>query len=288
MNLTGCMGGAPCVSLGPKMRASLCAHLVALGSFGVSVSSSRLTLQEVFTVPVGSPAKDDVHSIWLASYPRSGNTFMRLLLQEALGLRTSSVYAEETWKVTRLFAGVGRYGERDPGDEGPGGNGHPSTDWQTKPAAQHLSIVKTHEAPLDSGPAIFVVRDGRSCCVSHFHFLTDFHYKSITLEDIVMGKVWPGSWSDHFREWNPIRRPNTLLVRYEHLKNSTASVCTEISEFLQVPEIGKFDLRFADLHNFCPEFFRCGDDARNIAEMGPYQELFDSFHGDLMRELHYY
>ena len=37
-----------------------------------------------------------------------------------------------------------------------------------------------------------------------------------------------------------------------------------------------------------PAYFRCGDDVKNIAEMERRRKLFDSIHGDVMRELGYY
>lgn len=218
---------------------------------------------------------DGPEVLWLASYPRSGNTFLRLILNQAFGVPTASVYKAETrsWEVAPgLVDMIGHY---EPVSSNQSRNGLPR-------------IVKTHDAPSDDGPAIYIVRDGRSSIVSYFHYLRDIVHLPIALEDVVVGKQWPGTWSGHYKLWAPARRPNTLLLRYEDLKSSTNDVCQQISDFLQRPQIKDFKLSFADLHELYPKFFRGGDDARNIAEMGPLHELFDALHGDLMRELKYY
>jgi len=240
-------------------------------------------------MPAYRLSKGGTRSIWLASYPRSGNTLLRLLLRHVFGLRTASVYAGEirTWEGARGLADlVGHYEKADlsAADLEATAAGR---DTETNPP-EAFQIVKTHEAPLDSGPAIFIVRDGRSSIVSYFHYLRDINSSTVALEDVLMGRQWPGSWSDHFRCWDPIRRPDTLLIRYEDLKGSTVNTCEKIGDFLQIPQVGAFGLSFSELHSLHPKFFRGGDDARNIAEMRLHQELFDSVHGDVMRELGYY
>ena len=39
---------------------------------------------------------DQHQTIWLASYPRSGNTFLRIVLAQVFGLKTASVYENLT------------------------------------------------------------------------------------------------------------------------------------------------------------------------------------------------
>ena len=221
-------------------------------------------------------SNDEAKTIWLASYPRSGNTLLRLILNQVFGLQTASVYKGEvkSWEVAPgLVEMIGHY---------------ETTDANRASGSEKFNIVKTHDAPQDDGSAIFIIRDGRSAIISYFHFLRDIENLPIALEDVIAGKNWPGSWSAHYRLWDPTHRPNTLLLRYEDLKDATSSVCQQISNFLQKPQINDFKLSFDDLHKVYPKFFRGGDDARNIAEMRSNQDLFDAIHGDLMRELRYY
>lgn len=230
--------------------------------------------------------------LWLASYPRSGNTFLRMVLSESFGIASSSVYGAEL---------VDQWLDTDSAEGGIRG----------EDAEMPWTAVKTHEAPLDDGPAIYVVRDGRAAVTSYFHYLS--RYESSAPSDvslrgrmmtrlraiagtapeapqmraIVRGDQWPGSWSWHFEAWSPLTRPNTLLLRYEDMLADIDGVCEQISSFLGVPQLAPFQHDFAMLHAREPGFFRSGDNQRNIAELAPYMDLFNQMHGTLMRELGY-
>ena len=130
---------------------------------------------------------DDQQRIWLASYPRSGNTMLRYLLNQVFDLKTTSLYDGDT----RLFGAVAGVpelvGHYDRGAVGHGSGG-PSG----------YAFVKTHEPPIDSGPAIYIVRDGRSALVSYMHYLRRAEGVAVDLPSIIKGEVWPGSWSELF------------------------------------------------------------------------------------------
>ena len=78
-------------------------------------------------------------------------------------------------------------------------------------------IIKTNEPPLDDAPAIYLIRDGRSAIVSYFHYLNDIQGLPATVEELIRGEIFPGFWADHYKAWNPQRRPRTLFLRYEEL-----------------------------------------------------------------------
>jgi len=47
------------------------------------------------------------NTVWLASYPRSGNTYLRAILWTCFGLRSASVYADDcraTWSYRSVSA----------------------------------------------------------------------------------------------------------------------------------------------------------------------------------------
>jgi len=142
--------------------------------------------------------------------------------------------------------------------------------------------------PIDDAPAIYLIRDGRSAIVSYFHYLNDIQGLPATLEELIRGEIFPGFWADHYKAWNPQRRPGVLFLRYEELTVSSRQACNKIAGFLRKPAINDLKLGFAGLHERFPAYFRCGDDKKNIAEIEPHQKLFDSIHGDVMRELGYY
>ena len=82
--------------------------------------------------------------IWLASFPRSGSTFLRIVLDQVYGIESSTFHREETYPVDANYT--------------------------------RFPVVKTHLlpgqlAPSDpSIPAVYLVRDGRDCVVSLAHY----------------------------------------------------------------------------------------------------------------------
>lgn len=155
--------------------------------------------------------------VWLASYPRSGNTLLRTVLWHCFGLKSGSVYANDLGGNRQLEAYVGHI------ERAPDGRLHfPASNGQ-------LPLLKTHGYPNDNSPAIYVIRDGRAACVS----LWAFYDKKLSLEDIVEGRHRFGTWTQHVDAWQPWNRPDTLLLRYEDLAGHLPVALRQISGFLQ-------------------------------------------------------
>jgi hypothetical protein len=152
--------------------------------------------------------------VWLASYPRSGNTFLRTILWHCFGLRTASIYPKDLGGRRALEEYVGHV------EHGP--------QLQDRLRESGIPLFKTHELPKDGNPAIYVIRDGRAACVS----LWRFGNKKIPLDAMVEGQHRFGIWADHVRAWNPTRRPNTLLLRYEDLRADLPAGLDRIGRFL--------------------------------------------------------
>lgn len=94
--------------------------------------------------------------VWVASFPRSGNTFLRIILHRLYGVRTSTVY-DVDGVAARLGADLIGFTER-PGE---------LADLR---AADEPHFIKTHrqrDADVDEQDhAICLVRDGRDALVS--------------------------------------------------------------------------------------------------------------------------
>lgn len=200
---------------------------------------------------------------------------MRVILNQVFGLRSTSLYEGEIarWDIAPGVADLVGHYERSQRDE--------------VLQSQDLELIKTNEAPPDDGPAIYLVRDGRSAIVSYFHYLNEIQGLPVTLEDLIRGEIFPGFWADHYTAWKPRRRHHTLLLRYEDLTRDPIEACHKIAGFIGKPARARLTLGFSDLRMRFPAYFRCGDDPKNIAEIEPYKKLFDSIHGDVMRELGY-
>ena len=96
--------------------------------------------------------------IWLASYPRSGNTYLRLLLSKTFGVTTWSVYDHDR-NTDRVF-------ERASGQAQPTfTSSHALCDAAAN--SPDPCFVKTHELPEpgDTHPAVYLLRDGRAAVV---------------------------------------------------------------------------------------------------------------------------
>jgi hypothetical protein len=218
--------------------------------------------------------------VWLASYPRSGNTFLRMLLHEAFGLKTYSLAG------TREMATSGEEVGRLVGDM--------NVDWTDAVSATIRSdtvphFVKTHEEPISTNdPCIYVVRDGRSAVVSYHHYLREVDGLDKSLDDVIDGRVYAGSWSEHYLNWLPRHRQNTLLLRYEAITDDPNQAVEDVAAFLGMLPVRDFSIDFSYLHQLQPALFRVGDDAPNIAELGPSEPRFRERHGAVMRELGYY
>ncbi len=150
-----------------------------------------------------------------------------------------------------------------------------------------IYVVKTHEPPLTDDPAIYIVRDGRSAVVSYFHYLNDIENVPVSLESVIDGKVYAGSWSDHFGEWRPIERPRTLMLRFEEITRDPGAMISRLCDFISVKPRATRLRTFDDLHNLYPKFFRKGDDASNIREINAHLPRFLQAHGPLMQRLGY-
>lgn len=206
--------------------------------------------------------------LWLASYPRSGNTFLRSIFYDCFGIVTGSAYYEENGDAGLLnLLGRGRDRENDVDNR----------------------FSKTHDYPADDHPAIYIVRHGAASIVSYRHYMKNFAGADIPLSDIISGNIMFGSWSDHYNTWQPATRRQTLLVRYEDLVSSNqASVIESIGDFIGIRPKNFFTKDFKKLQSIHDKFFRSGNNQNNISEFSDDDlKLFNAKHGKLMLELGY-
>lgn len=150
--------------------------------------------------------------VWLASWPRSGNTYLRTILWHCFCLRSGSIYPNEFSGNERLQEYVGHIEDK-----------------KSLFVEGNIPLIKTHEAPTDSSPAIYIVRNGEAATLSLCQY-----YPETPLDIVIEGRHRFGTWSDHLKLWKPWDRPNTLLLRYEDLVNDLPSSLNKISIFLDI------------------------------------------------------
>ena len=195
--------------------------------------------------------------IWLASYPRSGNTFLRVFLKHMFGLNTWSLYNDPN-DIAADVATSDVVGHAPlPGD----------FDIEKVRTDDALHIIKTHGYPLnDEDRAIYIVRDGRESVVSYFKYEKTYRNPQTTLWDVIYGNVPFGSWSRHLEMWDPARRRNTLLLRFEEFVGAPNDLVGQISDFIGISPTGTATPTFAELNKVNPRFFASGkkDSWKNV------------------------
>lgn len=221
--------------------------------------------------------------LWLASYPRSGNTFLRVILNKIFDLPSVDIYGA---KSEQAFINNGTM------FQAMGGVTHEMAPEELISHAReddYLSVVKTHERLKNDDPAIYIVRDGRSSIVSYYHYLMNVEGSINSLEDIIKGKVYAGSWSEHIYDWAPESRHRTLFIRFENLVTRPDLEIERIGQFLCLEPRSKTTMTFEMLHETFPQFFRSGSDEKNIRELedSGHLDLFWRWHTPMMVRLGY-
>lgn len=185
--------------------------------------------------------------VWLASYPKSGNTWLRAFLANLIANRTQPVALDELSRYGDLEASPERFSELA---------GCASTELnpaqisELRPrvhsaiaaAAPKTVFVKTHNLagmqdgyplhnPAVSAGAIYVVRNPLDVTISMSH-----HF-GISLDEAIMylgneaaatenNELFVteilGSWSRHVKSWSEFDNDRILVLRYEDLLEKPA------------------------------------------------------------------
>ncbi len=184
--------------------------------------------------------KDKDMIVWISGWPHSGSALCRMLIEDTLQICTYSKYHEpelgflfgkkcedfaECWSM--------KY-------------------WQCCASEKNeLYLIKTHEAPLDKNPCIFLLRDGRNAMAGLSKFWSAPVYKTITAEDSPFM-----DWTTHYRVWHPHTRPYTLIVHFEDMIKQPEIEAARIAEFLSVPVKKKFENPQEECRKHWPLLFK--------------------------------
>ena len=206
--------------------------------------------------------------IWLASYPRSGNTLLRTVLYQCFGIQSASVYPNDLGGNKALQSYIGHI-EHEASED-------------IRLSSGGIYLIKTHEPPHDDNAAIYIVRDGRAACVS----LWEFDGRNQPLEAVVSGGHRVGAWADHLKEWRPWERPNTLLVKYEDIIDDLSMVLERMSQFLH-SDITSHRIPSRELiASVDGRWVRMKSDWRNFMT-DEQLNLFNQSNGHMMRKMGY-
>ena len=170
--------------------------------------------------------------IWLASYPRSGNTYLRFLLYNYL-------YGEiqDSMQVQRVMPDLHKVLQKKR---------------HIKVEKKINILCKTHFIYWDKHPyiehtagVIYILRNPRDLLVSHLRFYnllakretdeTKFAKSFIRNLGVVRGpKMKWGTWPGHIASWiNVTSKYPMLFIRYEDLRLNTPATFKRVLEFLK-------------------------------------------------------
>ncbi len=193
--------------------------------------------------------------VWLASYPRSGNTFLRIALHQMFGVTSSVVYD---------FDGVAsRVGKELVGHV----DRAPLTELRASPEVHFVKMHRPYDSDVETGDrAICLVRDGRDAAVSWARLMTE---RQPTMYEAVLAELvdrperrGSGSWGAHVLSWldAPLDADRTIIL-FEELTEHATRVVTSVMDRLGLAQSRRFVATlptFDDLQKSDPLFFRRG------------------------------
>ena len=227
--------------------------------------------------------------IWLTSYPRSGNTYFRILLKHFYGINSYSLYEDKEItaypEICKLVGHLPR-----------------CKSLVTMAQSPEFYFIKTHELPQDDSPAIYLIRDGRDVLLSYaWYSLTienvETHVEPITLWKtlyaLILDDRYFGGWGAHVLAWVRRQAP-TAIVKFEDLvrTSSPSGIVRQVLKNVgyQLPEELNTSSppTFSDLHQKMPNFFRQGQIGTWKTQMPPkLHDLFWQYHGKAMHDMGY-
>jgi hypothetical protein len=166
------------------------------------------------------PRADDV---FVATYPRSGTTWMQFLVYLILSDR--SLDFEHVSQVTPWYERSLALGTRTAADFA---------------AMASPRVFKSHLRPEwvpSPGRIIYVERDGRDVLVSYFHFYRSHLRFEGTFEAFyerfMRGELQYRSWFDHVEAWRRAARARDVLwMRYEDMRADPGATVDRVAAYL--------------------------------------------------------
>jgi hypothetical protein len=200
--------------------------------------------------------------VWLASFPRSGVTFLRHVIEQVYDLKTWTIYKNESATT--------------------------DTDnciWPRDADSTSVQFVKAHPAYFAASRfrAIHLVRDGRDALVSYAHYMQHIGDKrplGELLTHAVAGSDVFDHWGMHTMAWAGREVPRILFD--DLIAAPVETVCHAVGQLdlgLE-PNPTASIATFAELHKARPEFYRSGR-AGSWREEMPRElvQLFGQVHG---------
>jgi hypothetical protein len=189
------------------------------------INSIRFRYNKAKYSPLGLPNPKD-SDIYLVSYPKSGNTWLRYLMAQAIWPELDSP------DLKNLAAYIPSYGLLE--DIGF------MKDLAAPCNSLSHRLIKHHtaynpDAERHMKMAIYLLRDGRDALVSYWHFCNQRDSTSVPFEEFLVASAskpgYYGPWQDHVDGWINSNTRSLLVIRYEDMLADPAATLDKALKF---------------------------------------------------------
>ena len=197
--------------------------------------------------------------IWIASYPKSGNTWMRLFIKSYFNPQNKKFslnHHEDDPFLIQTFPTEGKFDELKIKYED---FFEISKNWINLQSLINLNnktnYLKTHNAMCtinnhkftniqNTLGAIYIVRDPRDVLISYSSYmekrmdetlkfmLNKETYEVGEFKKKIYNKTLLGSWSDHYNSWKNYKSREIIIIKYEDMVNSASSTFLKVLTYL--------------------------------------------------------
>lgn len=187
---------------------------------------------------------------WLASFPRSGNTFLRIIINKLFGYKTYSIYNDPLDMATnQKLSDIAGHSILEKGQI------------EAMRSDESYYFIKTHDLPDDhmtEDRVIYIIRDGRESSLSLSRYSHNFEHVGLSFYDIVNGKHQFGNWGEHVNAWINFNHENMLVLKFEDLVTQTSKEVKKIADFLNLDNTDGNLPAISHLKTIDPKFFPSG------------------------------
>ena len=197
--------------------------------------------------------------VWLASYPKSGNTWMWLFIKSYFNppkKKFSLNYHKDDPVMLKPFPDEGMFDELKINYES---FFDLSKNWINLQSLINLNnktnYLKTHNSMCtinnykftnvqNTLGAIYIVRDPRDVLISYSSYmeksmdetlkfmLNKETYEVGEFKKKIYNKTLLGSWSDHYNSWKNYKSREIIIIKYEDMVNSASSTFLKVLTYL--------------------------------------------------------